>query len=119
MESNENLINDAYFTLKTVMASLRQFGQDEIALRAADLIEPALKELKKGVKAEKPAQSISLNGTLGAAEKDAPEIRQGDMDVVEDGRDDAEELPEAFEGGASAADDAQFGLKPCCGEEVK
>ena len=110
MASNEDLINDAYFTLKTVMASLRQFGQDEIALRAADLIEPALKELKKGVNSEKPAQKISFNGTLGAeAKADAPEAES----------DDAEELPEAFEGGASAADDAQFGLKPCCCEEVK
>ncbi len=119
MASNEDLINNAYFTLKTVMASLRQFGQDEIALRAADLIEPALKELKKGVNSEKPTQKISFDGTLGANTKDAPEIRQGDADAPEDGRDDAEELPEAFEGGASAADDAQFGLKPCCGEEVK
>lgn len=119
MESNENLINDAYFTLKTVMASLRQFGQDEIALRAADLIEPALKELKKGVKAEKPAQGISLNGTLGGTATEDSNARDVNMDVSEDGRDDAEELPEAFEGGASAADDAQFGLKPCCGEEVK
>ena len=116
MENNKDLINDAYFTLKTVMASLRKFGQDEIALRAADLIEPALKELKKGVDSEAPTQSISFDGTLGANAKDAPEGDNAhDPEAVNEG----EDLPEAFEGGASAADDAQFGLKPCCGEEAR